>query len=148
MGKNKPIIIKADCIKKEEYGETPCRIIVDGSATQGLFSIVEQNLKKGKISDNHLHTLEGHSVDILSGFVLVSLEGHLYELKAGDFIYIPPYVWHEFKVLEDETRIRITNYPAGFENIFEELQTNPVNKHSKISAKYGILVTDNSVFKK
>ena len=120
-------------------------VLVAGEETNGVFSIVEQILPKGKISDRHMHTQEGHSVDVIYGEVLISIEDEIQKLSEGDFIYIPPNVWHEFKIFED-TRIRVITFPAGLEHYFKEIESQPVEEHDKITEKYGMKVSSDKKF--
>ena len=139
LAKHGVIIIPSKLSESDYKNE----IIVDGSMTNGVFSIVEQILPIGKLSDKHSHTKEGHGVYIIKGIVEAYVMGVFMTLKEGDYIYVPKNVWHEFRIIEDFTKIRITIFPAGFESLFMELSNQPIENHDKIIRRYGVTI-DNS----
>jgi quercetin dioxygenase-like cupin family protein len=73
------------------------RFVSGENATMGYFTC-----KKGAVIPMHQHVYEQYSI-ILQGSISVMVAGKEIIVKAGEVIVIPPYVPHEYTVLEDDT---------------------------------------------
>lgn len=129
--------------KDSQQDNLKYRICVHGHETSGAFSVVECVYELGDVSDRHMHTLEGHGVYIISGEISILVDTHQLNLKTGDYLYVPPFVWHEFKILDHNTKVRITIAPAGLELLFEELNAVQNKGYESILKKYGVELADN-----
>ncbi|MCR9087549.1 MAG: cupin domain-containing protein [Rhodobacteraceae bacterium] len=124
-----------EAVEKRTLGS---KVLVSSESTGGRYSIVEQVLPEGKVSERHKHTLEGHSVEILSGALEVLIESEHMLLKEGSYVYIPENIWHEFRVLQEKTTVRIVIMPGGFERLFVELPNCKPEDLPKLNSKFGI----------
>ena len=89
--------------------------------TNGQFSLIEVNLKKGLEPPRHTHTHEDESFHVIEGEIQVFVGKEECILKSGDFIHIPKGVTHNFKLLTDNVKMLTHLVPAGLEQLFIEL---------------------------
>ena len=68
----------------------------------------------GESSKHHSHDWE-HQVYITRGKGIVWVDGMEYQIKAGDFVLVPPNSTHHFKNTGDQVLTRITFNPKESE---------------------------------
>jgi len=132
--------------------------------TNGQFSLIEMNLRKGLEPPRHTHTYEDESFYILAGEVHFFIEEEEYQIKAGQFLYIPKGTAHNFKLITDTAKILTQLTPGGLEGMFLEMSTPAlvmdfppmpsgpppaewIQKIHLLQNKYGIIGIDNSKIK-
>jgi quercetin dioxygenase-like cupin family protein len=97
--------------------------MIDGSATGGLFSMVEHPLPPRALgSPLHSHRNEDEYSYVLEGRVGVQLGDEVLVAGPGDLVFKPRGEMHAFWNAGDEpARLLEIISPAGFENYFREL---------------------------
>ncbi|MDW7692202.1 cupin domain-containing protein [Flammeovirgaceae bacterium SG7u.111] len=92
----------------------------------------------------HIHTLEDEIFRVIKGELEIMVDGKTTVLKEGDIAFAPKNVPHAWKVVGTEKAKMITTaFPAGIENMFEELAKLPAGppdfeKVTKICGEHGI----------
>jgi quercetin dioxygenase-like cupin family protein len=89
--------------------------------TNGQFSLIEMNLRKGVEPPAHTHTIEDESFHVLEGEVIFTAGGQEYHLRSGGFLHLPKGVQHSFKLLSEKAKVLMHLVPAGLEAMFMEL---------------------------
>lgn len=95
--------------------------LATGADTNGQFSLMEINLRKGLEPPRHTHTHEDESFHVIEGEIQIFAGDGEQTLKSGDFIHIPKGVTHHFKLLTDKVKMLCHLVPAGLEQMFVEL---------------------------
>ena len=112
--------------------------------TKGQFSLIEQNNNPGTGIPPHVHQNEDEVFHVLSGQVDMTIGEEMTTLNSGDLIFCPRGIPHSFKVVGGQkAKVMLSIFPAGLENMFEELAKLPVGppdleKVGKICGKYNI----------
>ncbi len=112
--------------------------------TNGQFSLIEQNNNPGTGIPPHVHQNEDEVFHVLSGQVDMTIGEEMTTLNSGDLIFCPRGIPHSFKVVGDQkAKVMLSIFPAGLENMFEELAKLPegppdLEKVGKICGKYNI----------
>lgn len=138
--------------------------LANGSDTNGQFSLIEINLKKGLEPPAHTHTYEDESFHVIEGEVKFTADNVEHHLKAGELIHLPKGVTHSFKLQTDTAKLLTQMVPAGLENFFIQLSVpadkldfpplpigppSPeiIEKIALLQKKYGIVGIDNTKIK-
>jgi quercetin dioxygenase-like cupin family protein len=91
----------------------------DGDGTLG---VMEVSQPPGVASPLHAHHHEAEALFLLAGTITYEGGGELYELSAGDFLYLPRSVPHRFRVTGDSpARFLALMAPAGLTNLYAEV---------------------------
>lgn len=96
-----------------------CRVPVEGSATGGAFSLVEERGQLGCMSPRHLHDRESETFIVLDGALEGWCEGETQLVEAGGVLHLPARREHAFRVASDIAHFYVLIQPAGFESFFE-----------------------------
>ncbi|HEC80800.1 MAG TPA: cupin domain-containing protein [Thermoplasmatales archaeon] len=88
--------IKAETPKEEGAENVTIRWLITKNDGAENFAMRLFELKKGGCSPWHQHDWE-HEVFILDGKGKLVTEKGDEELKPGDFVFLPPMEWHQFK---------------------------------------------------
>ncbi|GAA4828989.1 cupin domain-containing protein [Algivirga pacifica] len=121
-------------------------IKLTGKDTNGLFTLVEQNNPPGTVVPPHIHTREDEVFQVIEGMVEFHFEEQIHVLQSGDSIFLPRNHMHFFKVLgEQPAKVSLSIFPAGIEDMFEELATLPegppdIEKVKGICSRYGVSI--------
>lgn len=119
-------------------------IKLTGEDTGGKYALVEQYNDPGVGIPPHVHANEDEVFKLIEGEVEFWLGGKSKVLRAGDMIYCPKGVPHTWKVVGDKkAKVDLGFFPAGMENMFEELSRLPAGPPDKelvagIVGRYGI----------
>ena len=117
-------------------------IKLTGKDTNRQFTLIEQHNKPGVGIPPHVHENEDEVFQVLEGQVEMMVGGKIATLNAGDLIFCPKGVPHSWKVIGDQNaRAMLSIFPAGLENMFEELAQLPagppdLKKVGEICGKY------------
>lgn len=117
-------------------------IKLTGADTNGRYTLIEQNNDPGTGIPAHVHENEDEVFQVLSGEVEMTVGDKLTTLNAGDIIFCPKGIPHSWKVVgEEKARAMLSIFPAGLENMFEELAQLPTGppdfeKIGQICGKY------------
>jgi quercetin dioxygenase-like cupin family protein len=115
-----------------------------GSETNGRFVLIEQNNEPGTGIPTHVHENEDEVFRILEGTVEFETAGKRETLRAGDVIFCPRGVPHNWKVNgTKKAKVDLSFFPAGLEYMFDELGSLPegppdMGKVTEICGRYGI----------
>ena len=119
---------------------------LDGSSTQGAFSVVEHPLEPGAFAPPHTHSREDEFSYVLEGTVGVKLGDQEFLVSQGSYIVKPRGIPHAFwNPGPEPARLIEIIAPAGFENYFMQLAA-LVNKNGppdekaldKLASEYGL----------
>src|SRR5213082_2198237 len=104
-------------------GSIGVRFMIDGSETDGGFSVVEHPMSpRALAAPLHRHTREDEYSFVLTGRMGALLGDDVVEAGPGDLVFKPRNQWHTFWNAGDEQcRILEIIAPAGFEQFFDEL---------------------------
>jgi mannose-6-phosphate isomerase-like protein (cupin superfamily) len=106
--------------KKGMLGSIGVRLMVDGDASGGGFSLVEHPMPPRTLAAPlHRHTHEDEYSYVLEGRMGALLGDEVLEAGPGDLVFKPRGQWHTFWNAGDEPcRILEIISPAGFEQYF------------------------------
>jgi mannose-6-phosphate isomerase-like protein (cupin superfamily) len=109
--------------KAGSLGSIGVRLMADGAATGGGFSLVEHPMPpRALAAPLHRHTHEDEYSYVLEGRMGALLGDEVLEAGPGDLVFKPRNQWHTFWNAGDEpARILEIISPAGFEQYFAEL---------------------------
>ena len=104
-------------------GSIGVRFMIDGTETDGGFSLVEHPMSpRALAAPLHRHLREDEYSFVLEGRMGALLGDEVLEAGPGDLVFKPRNQWHTFWNAGDEPcRILEIIAPAGFERFFEEL---------------------------
>jgi mannose-6-phosphate isomerase-like protein (cupin superfamily) len=134
-------------------GSIGVRFMVDGSESDGGFSLVEHPMSaRALAAPLHRHSREDEYSYVVEGRVGALLGDEVVVGSPGDLIVKPRGQWHTFWNAGDEpARLLEIISPAGFEHYFAELvaaggstQMEPAAR-AALAAKYGLEVDPESV---
>jgi quercetin dioxygenase-like cupin family protein len=93
------------------------RILLPGRATDGSLAIVDCEISEGASGPPlHRHPGSGETFIVVTGRLLVHVEGRLRGLGPGDELHVPRGTAHTFATPPDEgARFLAIHSPAGFE---------------------------------
>ncbi|WP_427018666.1 cupin domain-containing protein [Pseudarthrobacter sp. P1] len=80
--------------------------------TAGAFLLFEDQLSAGKTTPLHTHPGSDETMIVLSGEILMHLDGAEHRIGAGGMATAPRGVPHAFKVLADSTRLLCLHTPG------------------------------------
>ncbi len=119
---------------------------LDGTNTQGAFSVVEHPLEPGAFAPPHTHSREDEFSYVLEGMVGVKLGDQEFLVSRGSYIVKPRGIPHAFwNPGPEPARLLEIIAPAGFERYFMQLAA-LVNKNvsrddeafEKLASEYGL----------
>ncbi len=119
---------------------------LDGTNTQGAFSVVEHPLEPGAFALPHTHSREDEFSYVLEGTVGVKLGDQEFLVSRGTYIVKPRGIPHAFwNPGPEPARLLEIIAPAGFERYFMQLAA-LVNKNvsrddeafEKLASEYGL----------
>lgn len=100
-----------------------CRVVVEGGATGGAFSLVEERGALGCMSPRHLHSREAETFIVLDGALEGWCEGTTQLVEAGNLVHLPAGHEHAFRVVSTTAHFYNLITPAGFESFFRDTGT-------------------------
>lgn len=90
------------------------RVLLDGSATGGLFGLIEFTEAVGSQTPPHLHLTDTEIIYVLSGRTRVETEGQAFDLLPGSAHVLRPGRSHRLSIPEVETRHLVLVTPGAF----------------------------------
>jgi len=94
--------------------------LVGSEQTGGKFSILETTIRKGMEPPPHTHSLESETYYITEGAMKFEVGNETFAGKAGDCVYLPAGIKHEFKLESEIVKCIILIEPGGLEKFFLE----------------------------
>ena len=119
---------------------------LDGTNTQGAFSVVEHPLEPGAFAPPHTHSREDEFSYVLEGTVGVKLGDQEFLVSRGSYIVKPRGIPHAFwNPGPEPARLLEIIAPSGFEHYFKQLAA-LVSKNvsrddeaiEKLASEYGL----------
>lgn len=86
--------------------------------TNGLYALFEAKGIAGMEPPPHTHANEDETYYILDGEFYFKVGDKELNAKAGDFVFLPRNVRHEFKVLSETFHCQVGMFPAGIDELF------------------------------
>jgi quercetin dioxygenase-like cupin family protein len=88
------------------------------------FGVMEVTQPVGVATPLHVHNNEAEAFYVLEGSIAYEGGGELFQLEAGDFLYLPLAVPHRFRVTGDRpARVLALMSPAGLSGLYAEVGT-------------------------
>ncbi|QHT71495.1 cupin domain-containing protein [Rhodocytophaga rosea] len=119
---------------------------VSGSDTEGSFAVFEQTvLAKGASVPLHFHPAQDEMFYVLEGSYRFKVGDELFELQAGDSVFLPRKIPHAWMLLSEKGTTHVLVQPAGeLENFFVKMKAidhvPTPEEVAKISAESGMTV--------
>lgn len=137
-----PLLLKPREGKEYDIGTMMYRVKLRGTDTGGLFSLLDFNVYPGGIGlGDHYHENCSETLFILSGKLKVKMEGEEKEITAGEVLYIPKKVVHDFSNIYDHPcRFLLHISPSGLENFFEEAADSNPDEFPDLLKQYQIVM--------
>ena len=92
--------------------------LVNSEQTGGRFSLLETTIRKGLEPPAHTHSRESETYYITEGIMHFTVGDETFTGKAGDCLYLPEGIKHEFKLETETAKCTILIEPGGFEEFF------------------------------
>ncbi len=86
--------------------------------TNGAYALIEAKAVPGMEPPLHYHKYEDESFYMLDGEMIVTIGDKDYEVKAGDFIFLPRMIPHTQKILSKSIHVILSISPGGLEQYF------------------------------
>jgi quercetin dioxygenase-like cupin family protein len=86
--------------------------------TNGALAIIDVDIIPGNEPPRHCHEVEDETNMIKEGTITYFVGDDIINAKAGDIIFMPRGVPHNFKVTSEKASVRLIVTPGGFENFF------------------------------
>jgi quercetin dioxygenase-like cupin family protein len=115
-----------------------------GKDTNGLFTLIEEENDPGTGIPPHVHEKEDEVFKVLEGEMELTVGDTTTILKAGDLAFGPRGIPHSWKIVgNSKAKVILSVFPAGIEDMFEELGTMPLGppdfpKVVEICDRYGV----------
>jgi quercetin dioxygenase-like cupin family protein len=87
--------------------------------TGGAFLLFEEEMTLGKVTPMHTHPLSDETMYVLSGEILINMDGVEHQVAAGGVTIAPRGVPHAFKVLQDNTRVLCLHTPGSAQAFYD-----------------------------
>jgi quercetin dioxygenase-like cupin family protein len=100
------------------YGPNLVTLLTLSEETGGAFSLVKTVLRKGFEPPLHIHSREEESTYILDGEIIFEVGEQIIHAKKGDFIHLPRFVPHTFRLVTETASTLLLITPGGFEEMF------------------------------
>ena len=119
-------------------------IKLTGKDTGGQFTAISLDNPPNTQIPLHVHENEDEVYKVIEGEVEFTVGGKTTLLKTGDAIFLPRNIPHTWKVVGiNNARVHLDIFPAGLENMFEELSKLPagppdIMKVASICRRYKI----------
>lgn len=104
-------------------------IKLTGKDTDGQFTAIYLDNPPNTKIPLHVHENEDEVYKVLEGEVEFTVGGKTTLLKSNDMIFLPRNIPHTWKVVgKINAKVDLAIFPAGLENMFEELSKLPTGK--------------------
>ncbi len=97
--------------------------LVRGTQTGGSHSLIQIEVQRGAEPPAHVHQREDESYYVLAGSIHYYVGEQEFVANAGDYVYLPKGVTHQFSVLSESARLLMWIAPAGLDEWFWENST-------------------------
>lgn len=94
---------------------SPQRLLVGTKASNGEYTLVEGGGERGYTAPRHVHRDASETFIVLSGELLIDIDGERVTACAGDAALLPRNIPHTFVVVSEQARYLTLHTPAGFD---------------------------------
>jgi quercetin dioxygenase-like cupin family protein len=84
------------------------------SETNGAFDLIEGKMRKGTEPPPHVYDREDEMFYILSGEIKVFAEGQVFDVCAGESVFLPRKAAHAYLIESEEVHLLALMTPGGF----------------------------------
>ena len=116
-----------------------------GEDTNGQYTLIEECDMPGRGIPLHVHDREDEVFQVIQGQVRFQVGEEKLVGEAGTIVFAPRGIPHSYQLAGDgEARLQVAIFPAGIENMFEELAQLPTDappdfaKVTEICGKYDV----------
>ncbi len=94
--------------------------LLDAAQTAGAFTLIHCFFRKGGEPPAHFHTKEDETFYMLNGEIRFHIGDKKFIAKAGDVVYAPKDVPHQFSLVTETAKALLMITPTGVETFFKE----------------------------
>ena len=94
--------------------------LLDSEQTAGTFSLMDCYFRKGGEPPAHFHKHEDETFHILEGEMRFHIGDKTFVAKAGETVFAPRGIPHQFTLMTDTAKALLMISPAGMETFFRE----------------------------
>jgi quercetin dioxygenase-like cupin family protein len=98
-----------------------CTQLAGEGDTDGAFDLVLSNMRKGTEPPPHVHAREHEFYYVLAGKLDVYAEGNVFQVEAGECMFLPKGKPHAFIIQSPEIHMLCLITPGGFMNAINEM---------------------------
>ena len=91
-----------------------CSQMAGTADNNGAFDTIVSKMRRGTEPPPHVHSREDEFFYMLSGEMTVYVDGEIFQLTAGECMYLPRRKPHAFLITSDEAHSIVTITPGGF----------------------------------
>lgn len=113
------------------------RVLVSPEQTDGSLAIIDITLPKGSEPPRHLHTREDETFYIIDGSVQFEIGDTVIDGKAGQAVFAPRNIEHQFTIQTDKARMLTVITPGDFVNYFLEFSQPIADEPIRLQAPQG-----------
>lgn len=116
-----PVASRRTLANSLEFGTAVASFLIGAEDTGGTFALVELTQRPGNEPPYHIHEREDETFYLLEGRASVMVDGQIFELEAGQTIFLPRGLPHTFRIRSEIAKTLVFLTPGGFENYFKAL---------------------------
>lgn len=94
--------------------------LLDADQTAGTFTLIHCYFRKGGEPPAHFHRNEDETFYILEGEICFHIGDKKFIAKAGETVYAPREVPHQFSLVTETAKALLLITPSGIETFFKE----------------------------
>jgi len=100
------------------YGPNLATILISAEETNGEFSLLKFQMRKGYGPPLHVHEREDEGNYILEGEIMYQIGEQTIIARAGDYVFLPRNIPHTFNLISETASTLLFITPGGFEEMF------------------------------
>jgi len=89
--------------------------------TNGSLAVIEEKAARGYTTPRHVHRREDETLFVIDGTLEYALDGPAATVGAGEAVFLPRGVPHNFAVTSDHAHFLVILTPGGFERFFSQV---------------------------
>jgi quercetin dioxygenase-like cupin family protein len=94
--------------------------LINAEQTDGAFTLIYCSFRKGGEPPAHFHTNEDETFYMLDGQIQFHVGDKRVIVQAGDVVYAPRNIPHQFNLITDTAKALLLITPSGIETFFRE----------------------------
>ena len=117
----KPVMAEPELSNSLWYIGHLMSILISSEDTNGSFALMHGYEIQGLEPPPHTHTREDESFYLMDGEITYTVGGKTLNAKKGNWVFLPRYIQHSFKVITEQAEVLILLSPGGFEGYFRDM---------------------------